>query len=343
MTGKSTNLHITRFLAAVLVIFSHSFALTQGNGDQEWLWILTGGQLDMGALAVSVFFLCGGYLTARSMNRYTGFCRYLLLRLGRIIPSLMFVVVCSVLTGGVISTLSAKDYFTDSMTFRYLLNGFMILQHDLPGVFEEAKYASTVNGALWTLPVEFICNIGCFVAMKLGLLEKKTFKFTFPIVVTGCILVYIAGSRISVIRAVIRPCLLFYVGMIYWIYREKIVPDIRIAWLSLALLPVCSIFRVLNPGMILFFPYAMMTFWFGSRQHFEKASKLGDYSYAMYLWGFPVQQFVCERSGWEMSPYLNSLISIPVAFILAVLTYHMIEVPVGNAWKTLVKGKLVDR
>ena len=56
MTGKSTNLHITRFLAAVLVIFSHSFALTQGNGDQEWLWILTGGQLDMGALAVSVFF-----------------------------------------------------------------------------------------------------------------------------------------------------------------------------------------------------------------------------------------------------------------------------------------------
>ncbi len=60
MLQKSTNLHFSRFIAAILVIFSHSFVITQGKVSDEWLFKLTKGQLDFGALAVAVFFLGGG-------------------------------------------------------------------------------------------------------------------------------------------------------------------------------------------------------------------------------------------------------------------------------------------
>lgn len=336
MVKKSTNLQMMRFLAAALVIFSHSFALTQGNGEREWLYVITNGQFDLGAVAVAIFFLCGGYLAARGMEKYPGFVKYILMRFARIIPALMFVVVCCIIVGAFITTLSVGEYLSDSMTYRYFLNSFMILQHELPGVFEEAKYVPTVNGSLWTLPVEFVCNFACCIAYELGLLKKEKFGWTIPLVALGCITIYVVGSRIMVLRAMIRPCLLFYVGIMYWIYHDKIQFKMKWALAALLLLPICSIVGVFNLGMVLFFPYAMMTFWFGSTQYFEKASKLGDYSYAMYLWGFPVQQFVGERFSWNLSPYTNVVISIPVAFVLAVITYHLVEIPMGKMCKEKV-------
>ena len=67
--ARSTNLEFLRFIAAALVIFSHSFPITQGIRDNEWIYHATGGQLDFGALAVAFFFLCGGYLGIRSLDR----------------------------------------------------------------------------------------------------------------------------------------------------------------------------------------------------------------------------------------------------------------------------------
>lgn len=179
MIQKSTNLHFSRFIAAVLVIFSHSFVITQGKITSEWLYIITKGQLDFGALAVAVFFLGGGYLSAGVMNKYSSLKRYLTTRLVRILPALIFVVICCVLAGSIISSYSFSEYFENAETYRYLLNGFMILQHNLPGVFEEAVYTSTVNGSLWTLPVEFLCNIMCYLMFRLGFFDEKNLSGQF--------------------------------------------------------------------------------------------------------------------------------------------------------------------
>lgn len=56
---RSYNLEVMRFIAALLVIISHSFTLTQGSTQNEWLVVLTRNQLTFGALAVALFFLCG--------------------------------------------------------------------------------------------------------------------------------------------------------------------------------------------------------------------------------------------------------------------------------------------
>lgn len=157
---------MTRFIAAMLVIMSHSFPLTQGNIQKEWLYVLANGQLTLGALSVATFFLCGGYLSARDVSKYTSVMQYVSARLKRLLPSLWFVIIACILLGGFIKTLTPAEYFTNAATYRYLLDGVMILQHDLLGVFENAVYLSTVNGSLWTLPVELACNIICYCGWK---------------------------------------------------------------------------------------------------------------------------------------------------------------------------------
>lgn len=55
--GKSNNLQLLKFLAAVFVVASHSFALAAGSSENEWFMKLTDGAMSLGGAAVSVFFL----------------------------------------------------------------------------------------------------------------------------------------------------------------------------------------------------------------------------------------------------------------------------------------------
>lgn len=55
-------------------------------------------------------------------------------------------------------------------------------------------------------------------------------------------------------------------------------------------------------------------------------NSLGDYSYGIYIYAFPIQQilalFNSELSAWEMTAY-----SLPITTILAVTSWHLIEKP----------------
>ncbi len=322
---KSENLHFMRFIAAIMVIISHSFNLSVGHTENEWAILLTDTQLTMGAIAVSIFFLCGGYLISMSMEKAKTASRYFEARLIRLIPPLFFVTLCVTLLGGLLTNLSTIEYYTSVDTWKYLLNSVFVLIHNLPGVFEGNIYNSTVNGALWTLPVEFLCYILCFIAFKLGFMDKKRFPWSIPLVIIGSIGVWIIGGIIPLVREVVRPVLLFYIGMGYWIYRERIRLNVKYMLIAFAGLILLFVFRLGLPAMLLCFPYIMMTLWFGTNQCSSKIGKLGNYSYGIYLWGFPVQQTIVYFFGGQMNPYVNFLIAIPISIILGILTYEISE------------------
>ena len=164
-------MNLIRFIAAILVIYSHSYPIGTGTDAGEPLMRVSGGQIGFGSLAVCVFFVFGGFLICKSMLRVRDGKTYFKARCIRIFPPLIFVAVCSAfLLGPFYTNLPLGEYFTSAGTYRYLLNGCMVLQHNLPGVFENNIYAGVVNGALWTLPVEFLCYIMCYVMYRLRLL-----------------------------------------------------------------------------------------------------------------------------------------------------------------------------
>lgn len=321
----SNNLQLTRFIAAVLVIVSHSFPLTQGTVEKEWLYVLTNGQLTFGALSVAIFFLCGGYLSARGVSKYASVKQYVFARLKRLLPSLWFVVIICLLLGGFITTLTPTEYFTNAATYKYLLNGIMLLQHNLPGVFENAVYLSTVNGSLWTLPVELACNISCYCGWKSNLITQRwKHKIILAILIIGNVFLFFERQH-DFIRSVLRPCLLFVIGILYEIYSDKIILKARYACIALGGLIISAAFGLLDMGMLIAFPYMMIVVWFGGGQCSIKVSAIGKYSYQIYLWGYPVQHVIAWCSDYQMSPWLNAIFAIPISIVLATLTYHIVE------------------
>lgn len=335
---KSENLHFMRFIAAIMVILSHSFNLSVGNIEQEWAILLTNSQLTMGAISVSIFFLCGGYLISMSMEKAKTASKYFEARLIRLIPPLFFVTLAVTLLGGLITTLSPIEYYTSVDTWKYMLNSVFILTHNLPGVFEGNIYNSTINGALWTLPVEFVCYVLCFLAYKLGFMNKKRFPWSIPLVCIGTAGVWVIGGIIPLAREVIRPVLLFYIGMGYWIYREHIRLNLKYLLIAVVGLIVLFVLGLGLPAMLLCFPYIMMTIWFGFDQCSPKIGKLGNYSYGIYLWGYPIQQTICYFFGGKMHPYVNFIIAIPIAILFGVITYEISEKRFVK-WYRQIRGK----
>jgi peptidoglycan/LPS O-acetylase OafA/YrhL len=111
-------------------------------------------------LGVYIFFIISGYLITKSWLRAARLAHYLRNRLLRILPGLFAVVLFSVFTlGPVASTLSTAHHFDDDGTWRYLLNMALRPVYVLPGVFEVLPHPRSVNGSLWTLPVEFFCYL----------------------------------------------------------------------------------------------------------------------------------------------------------------------------------------
>lgn len=100
----------------------------------------------------------------------------------------------------------------------YLLNGVLILVHELLGVFTHNPMGdAVVNAALWTLPVEFSCYVLCFVGYKITKFDKKRFLLiSVPILLV--VFLYFAKffpQQLSVVRAVV----LFYIGVAFWVLR----------------------------------------------------------------------------------------------------------------------------
>ena len=62
---RDNNFNLIRFVAASLVLYSHSFALALGTKDAEPLRNSLG--MTYGSIAVDIFFITSGFLIASSM------------------------------------------------------------------------------------------------------------------------------------------------------------------------------------------------------------------------------------------------------------------------------------
>src|SRR5262249_25252327 len=57
----------------------------------------------------------------------------------------------------------------------------------------------------------------------------------------------------------------------------------------------------------------------------SRAGRWGDFSYGIYLYGFAVQQSVNALAGSPLTPLQNAMMSIPIAVVLAVFSWRLVE------------------
>ena len=246
-------------------------------------------------------------------------------RARRIFPPLVFVNVAVILFGVFFSELPAAAYFTSPGTWLYLLNCIFVPVHNLPGVFLHNPYLPTVNGSLWTLSVEFACYVACFFMCRWGLTSRRGYAITLPLAAAGFAALLFIGRRYPVIEDVVFHCYVFYAGMGFWIYRDRILQRGRYAIVALVWIFLSWYLGIGKLGYLLGLSYLLFFVVFHRRQVPAWAGRLGDFSYGMYLWGFPVQQAVQSVMGQAGTPLLNVLVSLPVAILLGMITCYTVE------------------
>ena len=336
MQHKDNNLNLLRLVAALMVLYAHSFAF-YGNAPASFL-----GLTSYGGLGIDIFFVISGYLIVKSWDFNPSSISFLIKRSLRIFPALIVVVLISMfLFGPIFSTLAVKDYFAHPQFSPYLKNIILSPVFYLPGVLEHARIPNAVNGSLWSLPVEFFMYL---VVMGLGLLFK------------GGRLIYAAATA------------LFVAAVVFWCWRDApliVVYDTDVRnifltgiyfmigacyakfgldrWFSLSGVCVLLMTTILlapysNVSKFLMWvtlPYIVLAYglsrsWLGSF-----VNKVGDCSYGVYIYAFPVQQFVLlQYPDIAYGTYL--FVTVLITIVLGYCSWHLIE-------KRILKYKPKDR
>jgi peptidoglycan/LPS O-acetylase OafA/YrhL len=326
------NFDIIRFLAASSVVLSHSLQLPTGKVEDDPLWGLSHQTSTIGSMAVWVFFIISGYLITSSAERSRPF-GYFMARVLRIFPALILV---SFVSSFILGPLITNDpgYWTHLQTYKYFLGNASLIQiqYTLPGVFTQNAFRDIVNGALWTLKIEFYCYIifGLMIFVFFGT-RKYIISWFFVFLYVGYFFVQKEDfpDNLKVNFDLFRY---FAAGALFYLWRDQIPLKSVLAWLALGLV-VLSVVTGLTRFI---FPIAgtYLVLYLALGDRYANFAAWGDFSYGIYLWGFPVQQLIVMQlpnSSW----IINFLLALPIAIFLAFISWHLIETRALNLKKSI--------
>lgn len=346
LSRNGNNFDLVRLVAAVAVVYGHSYLLQAPDGSSDWVQNALGFD-GFRALGVYAFFLLSGMLVTASFDRQRSVPRFTVLRIARLWPAVALGSLVTVfIVGPLFTTLPLREYFSSGLTWSNLDNFSTIVMNTgwaLPGVFEHNRVPVDVSSPLWTLPLQVRCYLIVLATGMLGLLTSPR----------GAVLAAALGIAAFVLRVHLPPHLtphslplvqigvrdfsetpggysfwpepFFMLGVLLYGLRERI--DIH-GLMALALTMVFLVFRDTagaQPLFYLAFVYGVL--WVGTTPLLRRFVPRHDYSYGIYLYGFMVQQCVANIAP-QLSHVTAVLIAAPFIVLCAVLSWHCVERPV---------------
>lgn len=140
---KENGFTAIRIFCALIVVYEHFIILTGVNLPM----------FELRGIAVNIFFILSGFWVIRSLYTSKSLLEFYKKRVKKIFPAYLTVVFAIAILLVFISTLTIRQYFTDSGFWKYLVANISTLNFihpSLPGVFN----GEPVNGSLWTIKVE---------------------------------------------------------------------------------------------------------------------------------------------------------------------------------------------
>ena len=329
--AKGNNFDAIRFVAATLVIYAHAYAVS-GHANDERLAGLT-GFIGSGSLAVEIFFLVSGYLITRSLMQRDNLIDFAEARVLRIFPAL--IICCAISTfllGVLVTTLPASEYLAHRQTWNYFLQNASLVgvRWVLPGVFETNILKSVVNGSLWTLPIEFKMYAVMF-ALGVASIALKRYRAVLLTLIIGGYLVFSFATQNAQLAShtsdAPAPLIAFFlIGALFYLTRKYVPVSTTLA---LALWGALLLARGTFLAVPLYYAalsYSLLAIAFDTTFKIHRFAKYGDFSYGLYLYGFPVKQAIIFIVG-SMSSSKLFLIAFPITLALAWLSWKFIEAP----------------
>lgn len=326
--GRTSGFDYLRIALAVSIVLWHSISTSYGSAFELVIWR---GPLGLVMhFVLPMFFALSGFLVAGSLDRCASLVSFFALRALRILPALAVEITLSALLfGPMLSRLPAAAYFRAPEFRAYFLNIVGDIHYLLPGVFAANPLAHTVNAQLWTVPFELQCYAALGALAVVGLVRRRQWLLVFTILAQA---LWIAqalklGDN-GTSNGASGPVLVisFLVGLLFHLYRDRIVLSQRWFWVSL--LGGLALSALPHGAYYLPLPACYLTVWLGLCDPPKRGFIFrGDYSYGLYLFGFPIQQVVASFGPSMHHWYLNAATSVPAGLAVAALSWHLIEKP----------------
>ena len=326
------NFDFFRLAAAAFVIFYHSFPLT--GGDQYGIF---------GFLGVSIFFVISGYfITGSWFNRPSPYS-FIWSRFLRLMPALAVLVLFTAFVIGPLTTvLTLPAYFTSFNTWRYLAGAsLVVIPGSIPGVFLHNPLPISVNGSLWTLPLEARMYAVVLALGLIGIFKNKKRTAAIALVLLGLFIatndlsgmfspllkineLLLAGAIVPNYTLPLCYCTMFMMGCTFYLYKDIIKYNPMI-FAGASIIWVYSIFTpFLYTISVICLPYIILSLGFMKIPYLNMITKYGDFSYGIYIYAFPIQQTIVNFMP-SISPWELFAVSLPVTLFFAVLSWVFIE------------------
>jgi|AntAceMinimDraft_12_1070368.scaffolds.fasta_scaffold09650_4 peptidoglycan/LPS O-acetylase OafA/YrhL len=323
--GRKNSLNVLRLALAAMVIFAHYFPITGSvSADLHTPISYFAGWAVPGFFAISGFLIAGSYRNSSSRRSY--FRK----RFWRIYPAFwlaLLVVAFVIAPSSWIVRVGGLDNYPWIDSLSYISNNFslIVFQHEIGTTLQGAPLESAWNGSLWTLAPEFVCYL--LLVPLYDLFRKRTMAallVLIPIATAGFFIV----SDNEILGPALRVGVFFLCGALIFEVKDRILIRPLLIFPSLLAILAAS----MQPDLMICsaLPMAFVLISLGTvksrLQHFEK----NDYSYGIYLYGFPVQQFLVALE-LPNSFAVNVLATLSLSTLFAVASWRLLEKPVIEA------------
>jgi peptidoglycan/LPS O-acetylase OafA/YrhL len=347
MDRRDNNFDLFRLLAAWLVLFSHSYPIAgQPMADPFTRYV---GIDTFGGVGVAIFFVLSGYLVTKSWQRSTSVFSFVWKRIRRIYPALVVcVLISTVVVGPLLTTLDLAAYATHDQTIDYLFTATAWdIHYVLPGLFWNNMHRHIFNGSLWSLPYEMACYAALVAAGLLPLAMR------WKVLIVTVILAFMLLARpvsppaapLDVVFGLdyymVKLGLCFAVGAAYQCWASLIKP----AWWIGAIGVVIAWMLPDSAPRNLFWIFSFSTLSLGIALGVSWLPKLpsamGDWSYGLYLYAFPVQQILSYYGIVKSLGFVGyTALCTALALICAALSWFVVERPaLRTNWPLVPRGR----
>jgi len=347
----ANHFNLVRLWLALAVIFSHCFELIDRGRMHEPLYKLTGG-FTTGDLAVDGFFVLSGFLILQSWRSDPKPTRYLVRRALRIYPAfLVATLICGLVLGPVFG--GGTAYFEQFTPGKFVLAALTLREPAVPPVFIGSPYTD-VNGSVWTIQYEFMCYL-LVILGGIAIANCRPFWWAVFVCTLGLgllfpeamVTIHFPGSRFLLgdePLSFVRFLTFFAAGALWQLHSPRIpfnVPKVALT----SLIAFVSLFQTKLAALVLPIAAGYAILAVASRPSadtfMQRYIRRNDFSYGVYLAGWPVQQLWIHwlhlKSPWGLLP-----IAAASAIAYAALSWHWIERPTLR-WKPGKRMALTPR
>lgn len=328
---KNNNFDFLRFLFAIFVVISHSYALSGGTEENTGISKLSNGQLSFSQLGLSGFFIISGYFIFQSLQRSKSILAYYKKRFLRLFPALVVVLFLSLILVAFVYT-GKIPFFKNKEMYTYIpynlsLYGF---QSSISGVFDTNAYHS-INGSLWTIRYEFSFYIALsflfFIRNKKMIISYLLcfVFFVFYTVYNFYLSKFAGASFINLLGLHILNLGTFFIaGSVLASLQLETTTKKKLFLFVVVSVFICSLyFNYYNLVKHIVWPFLVLLIGFIPFNCIKDFARLGDASYGIYIYSFPIQQVLMWF--FKMNTYTLMLYSVLISITFGFLSWHLIE------------------